>query len=194
MTDHHAAVGPSFYHPTHYDSGWPLRTKLYLLAWRITAATLFRWLPSRWFGGRNAVLRLFGARIHPTAKVYPGCIIYSPARLELAERSTLGTAVHCLCVDDVRLDADVTVSQEAFLCTAGHDVDHPARPLTTAPIRLGRGSWVFARAIILPGVDLGEGAVAAAGAVVAKSVPPFAIVAGNPARVVRERRYRGVAP
>ena len=66
--------------------------------------------------------------------------------------------------------------------------------LTTAPIRLGRGSWVFARAIILPGVYLGEGAVAAAGAVVAKSVPPFAIVAGNPARVVRERRYRGVAP
>lgn len=191
MSDHEAIGGRAFYHPVSYQSAWPLRTKLYLLAWRITSATLFRWLPSRAFAARRAVLRLFGARIHATARVYPGCAIYAPSRLTLGERSTLGEGVNCMCVDDVRLDADVTVSQHAFLCTAGHDVDHPSRPLTTAPIRLGRGSWVFARAIILPGVDLGEGAVAAAGAVVAKSVPPFAIVAGNPARVVRERRYRG---
>jgi len=188
MTD---PAGPSYYQPTDYDAGWPLRTKLYLLAWRITAATIYGWLPSRCFGARHAVLRLFGARIHPTARVHRGCTIYSPARLTLGERSTLGKGVHCLCVDEIRLDADVTVSQEAFLCTAGHDVDDPARPLTTAPIHLGRGSWVFVRAIILPGVSLGEGAVAAAGAVVAKSVPPYAIVAGNPARVIRERRYRG---
>jgi acetyltransferase-like isoleucine patch superfamily enzyme len=47
--------------------------------------------------------------------------------------------------------------------------------------------WVGARAIILPGVTIGHGSVIGAGAVVAKSVPPYSIVVGNPGRVVRSR-------
>lgn len=193
MTDDTPPDAPlsPYYDPVEYESGWPLGTKLYLFAWRITAATIYRWIPVRGFGMRAALLRWFGARIHPTARIYPGCTIYSPRMLVVDERSCIGTGVHCLNVEEVHLDADVTVSQEAFLCTAGHDVDVPSRPLTTAPIRLCRGSWVFARAIVLPGVTLGEGSVAAAGAVITRSVPPFAIVAGNPGRVIRERRYCG---
>lgn len=45
--------------------------------------------------------------------------------------------------------------------------------------------WIGAGAIILPGVTIGEGAIVGAGAVVTKDVPPFAVVAGNPARIIR---------
>lgn len=183
-----------FYQPAEYESDWTLAMKLYLLAWRVTAASLFRFLPTSWFWFRNSLLRLFGATIHPTARVYPTCRVYLPYRLTLGARSCLGPGVDCLCAAEVVLDDDVTVSQDAFLCTAGHDVDHASRSLTTAPIRLGRGSWVFARAILLPGVSLGEGAVAAAGSVVTRPVEAFTIVAGNPARPVRTRGYRGAAP
>ena len=54
-------------------------------------------------------------------------------------------------------------------------------------MRIGDWAWLSFRSTILPGVTIGEGAVVAAGAVVTRDVPPYAIVAGIPARVVGER-------
>ena len=62
-----------------------------------------------------------------------------------------------------------------------HDWSTNAR----APIRIMRGAWIGARAIILKGVTIGEGAVVGAGSVVTKDVPDWTIVAGNPARIIR---------
>ncbi len=56
------------------------------------------------------------------------------------------------------------------------------------PPHIGRDAWIGARVLLLPGVRIGQGAIVAAGAVVTKDVPPFAIVAGIPARVIG---YRG---
>lgn len=55
-----------------------------------------------------------------------------------------------------------------------------------APVRICDHSWIGFNSIILKGVTIGEGAIVAAGSVVTKDVPPFTIVAGNPARVIRE--------
>lgn len=55
-----------------------------------------------------------------------------------------------------------------------------------APIRVGDKAWIGMRSIVLPGVTLGEGCIVGAGSVVTKDVPAWTIVAGNPARVVRE--------
>ena len=52
---------------------------------------------------------------------------------------------------------------------------------------IGSGVWIGMRAMLLPGVTIGEGAIIAAGAVVTKDVEPYAIVGGNPARVIRKR-------
>jgi len=58
--------------------------------------------------------------------------------------------------------------------------------VSRAPIQIHDKAWIGARAIITKGVTIGEGAVVATGAVVTKDVPPYTIVAGNPARVIRE--------
>jgi phosphonate metabolism protein (transferase hexapeptide repeat family) len=61
------------------------------------------------------------------------------------------------------------------------------------PVAIGHDVWVGHGAIVLPGRSIGTGAVVAAGAVVTKDVAPYAIVAGNPARVIRQRFSAAVA-
>jgi len=69
----------------------------------------------------------------------------------------------------------------------------PFRPLRLAsaevpgrPIRIQRNVWIGFDACVLPGVTIGEGSVVGARSVVSEDVPPFAVVAGNPARVIRQ--------
>jgi acetyltransferase-like isoleucine patch superfamily enzyme len=66
---------------------------------------------------------------------------------------------------------------------------HNKKDWTHVPVKavkIGNKSWVGLNVIILKGVEIGEGSVVAAGSVVTKTVPPWTIVAGNPARVIRE--------
>ena len=70
----------------------------------------------------------------------------------------------------------------ARLGNAGRDP-----PVRQRPIRIGNDVWIERRAILLPGVTVGDGAVIVAGAVVEEDVPPYAILAGSPARIVRYR-------
>jgi acetyltransferase-like isoleucine patch superfamily enzyme len=58
--------------------------------------------------------------------------------------------------------------------------------VTVKPVKIGNKSWIGLNVIVLKGVEIGEGAVVAAGSVVVKSVPPWTVVAGNPAKVIRE--------
>ena len=153
----------------------------------------FSLIPSPLTSLRNAILRLFGAKLGRSVNVHPTCRIYAPWNLTLGDRSCLSARVDCYCVADVSIGADSTVSQDAFLCTASHDIDRADRRLVTAPISIDRGAWVFARATILPGVTVGEGAVVAACAVVTHDVASHSVVAGNPARHVRQRNFRGAS-
>jgi putative colanic acid biosynthesis acetyltransferase WcaF len=179
----------SFYDPVVYRSHHSLADKLYLLGWRVTRSVCFQFTPARLNGIRIALLRIFGGDVADTAVIHPTCRIYSPRTLRIGERSCLAERVDCYSVAAIDIGDDVTVSQDAFLCTASHDIDAADRHLVTRPIRIEDGAWVFARAIILPGVTLARGAVVAAGAVVHGDVAQATVVAGNPAQAIRERRH-----
>jgi maltose O-acetyltransferase len=91
--------------------------------------------------------------------------------------------------DQIVIGDRVRIGQEVLVLTSTHQVgDHAGRAgdFTTAPVSIASGAWLGARAIILPGVSIGDGAVVAAGAVVNTSVPADQLVAGVPARPVRD--------
>lgn len=83
--------------------------------------------------------------------------------------------------------ADVSIGPEAAILTLGHDPQSPGFALRGGDVHIGDHAWIGYRAIVLPGVTIGEGAVIAAGAVVTSDVEPFAIMGGNPARQVGTR-------
>ncbi len=84
----------------------------------------------------------------------------------------------------------VSISAGVWLVTGSHDINDPQFPAFFKPIVIGNHVWIGMRATILAGVTIGEGAVVMAGAVVTRDVPPYAVVGGVPAKVVKERELR----
>ncbi|SRR5579885_251402 len=164
-----------------------LRNRLGRAVWDLTWLFLFRPTPRILYGWRRFLLRLFGARIGHGAVVHASARIWGPWNLEMEAHSCLSHHVDCYSVDKIRIGACATISQYSFLCAASHDPDTPNMTLTTAPITIGDHAWVAADAFVGPGVTIGEGAVVGARSTVFKDVPPWMIVGGSPARMLRKR-------
>ena len=173
-----------------FDNSWyqPGRSRFWQAAWFFGGLPLLRLsiIPSS--GLRVALLKCFGASVGSGIVIKPGVRVKYPWRLKIGDHCWLGEDCWIDNLADVELGHDVCVSQGAYLCTGNHDWNDPAFGLILGPIRLGPGSWVGARALLAPGVTLGEQAIAAAGSVVTKSIPAGMVYAGNPARFVRERK------
>lgn len=82
---------------------------------------------------------------------------------------------------------DISIGPEAAVLTLSHDPQSAQFSDKGGAVEIGDRAWIAFRAIILPGVTIGEGAVVAAGSVVTKDVPPFTIVAGVPAKEIGKR-------
>lgn len=171
-----------------YHDKLPRRLKLYRLLWLAIYVTLFYPLP--YFVGRRFrrwLLRLFGAQLATGVVVYPSAKVWNPKNLSMNVDSVADRNVYLYCVAPIHIGRQVAISDGAFLCTASHDVTLLSHPLTYYPITIKNGAWIGARAFIGPGVTIGEGAIVGACAVVTKDVPPWAIVAGNPAQIIKWR-------
>lgn len=135
----------------------------------------------------------------------PGLRMSPTASLRNGERITLGRGVHvgerCYLwagdtVGRIRIGDDVLLAPEVFLTASNYGTVAGRRvmeqPKREADVVIGDDVWLGARVVVLPGVTVGAGAIVGAGSVVTKDVPPNAIAAGIPARVVAWRE--GAAP
>lgn len=136
---------------------------------------------------RVKLLHLFGAKCWKGIQIFPSCRIWAPWNLTTGRSVAIDDSVDLYNVDKISIGHFVAISRRAFLCTASHDILDIARPLVTKPIVIHNGVWIGAQAYIGPGVVIGEGAIVAACAVVVKDVPPWTVVGGNPARVIKKR-------
>ncbi|UYJ17973.1 MAG: hypothetical protein OGM58_00210 [Veillonellaceae bacterium] len=77
------------------------------------------------------------------------------------------------------------ISPDASILTVNHDFEN-TWIIKCKPVRIKKKAWIGAKAIIMPGVTIGEGAVIGSGAIVTKDVPDHTIAVGNPARVIKK--------
>lgn len=133
------------------------------------------------------VLRQFGAKMGEQCAVFGTAKVFAPWNLEFGDYVCIAPGVELYSKGKIIIGNHVTISQGAYLCTAGHDVSSPVMALKVGDIHIADDVWVAARATVLPGVTLAEGAVVGACAVVSRDVPAWKIVAGNPARIVKDR-------
>jgi len=93
-----------------------------------------------------------------------------------------------------KIGDNVMMGPEVIMYSSNHNIDRIDIPMCQQgfkdiePIIIGNDVWIGRRVIILPGVTIGDGCVIGAGAVVAKSIPPYSIAVGNPAKVIKNRK------
>jgi serine acetyltransferase len=121
-----------------------------------------------------------------TFTLYTGCTVgvVPGARLSLGGGyANHGVAI--VCFEEIAIGRDVAIGPDVFIRDSdSHIISGPGRS-STEPIRIGDRVWIGARAVILKGVTIGDGAIVAAGSVVTKDVDPGTLVAGVPAKLIR---------
>ncbi len=133
------------------------------------------------------VLRLFGATIGEGVRIKPGVQVKFPWRLTISDYVWIGENTWIDNIAPVLIDSHVCISQAVYLCTGNHDWSHPDFKLIPAAIHIQQGSWIAARAVIGPGVVVGQGAILCLGSVTGRSLQPMTIYAGNPAQAIKKR-------
>lgn len=155
-----------------YDKGGPIWKQA---VWHVVSYTVFQkwWFPIK---ARPAVLRLFGATIGDHVRIREDVKINLPWKLTLGDHCWVGDGARLLTADDLIVGRGVCISQDAFICTGGHDPRSPTFEFITQPVVIEDGAWVAADALVMYGVTIGAHAVVGARAVVTKDVEPEAFI------------------
>lgn len=138
------------------------------------------------------------ARIGEASAISPDAVFSNAERIEIGERARIGSRCHIWAgpgTGRIQIGHDVLMGPEVLLTAASYDYNAGSpvtdQPMVEADILIGNDVWFATRAVVLPGARIGDGAVIAAGAVVKGDIPPFAIAAGSPAKIVG---YRSIRP
>lgn len=137
---------------------------------------------------RRAYLKIYLGSLGANTGVQMGCRFLNGRRVYLGTRNVINFG----CLLDgrrftIRVGNDVSIGPEATILTLGHDPQSATFEDRGGDVVIGDRAWIGYRALVMPGVTIGEGAVIAACAVVTEDVDPFTIVAGVPAKKIGDR-------
>ena len=178
-------------HPASPNS---IQNRVMRVLWGLVQATLFRFSPRPCHRWRRMLLRLFGAQLRSTSRVYPKVKIWAPWNLCMGDYATIADDVDCYCYARITLGDRVVVSQYTYLCGATHDFELRKRPLIPMPITIGAGTWIAADVFVGPGVTIGEESVVGARSSVFTDLPSWKVCVGTPAKPVRDRVMKDDEP
>ena len=163
--------------------------------WRVAYASSVKWLPRSCYSKASKHLRVLFARkvlkkcgknvnIERAATFSADCI--------LGDNSDIG--YKCEVHGPVIIGNDVLMGPEVVVYTVNHKTESTDAPIRLQgnddpkPVVIGDGCWLGHRSMIMPGVEIGPHSIVAAGAVVTKSFPPYSVIGGVPARLIKIRK------
>ena len=141
---------------------------------------------------KGVFLRLIGAKVGRRVVFYPGVWICTGQKLILGDDVDLAKDVLITTAGGVTIGDRTLVGYCTHILSSNHNILPGHKPIFNSAhinkaVFISQDVWIGSSCIILPGITIGEGAVIAAGSVVTKNVPPYAIVGGNPAIIIKMR-------
>jgi acetyltransferase-like isoleucine patch superfamily enzyme len=127
---------------------------------------------------------IFRSNIKWTVGLYYGVEIRHPWKLKIGDSSVIGHGVTLDARKGLIIGSNVNISSDVMIWTLHHDYNDMFFKAIGETVIIDDYVWICSRAIILPGVKIGKGAVIASGAVVTKDVKEFTIVGGVPAKII----------
>lgn len=144
---------------------------------------------TRCFGFKRFLYRFVGAKIGKNVRICSSVKISGNGNLSIGDNTWIGHETLIICSSTVIIGSNVDIAPRVFIGTGTHKVDLNAAGVAgegiSKDVIIGDGCWLGAGSIILPGTELGEKTVVAAGAVVTKSFGSYLVVGGVPARVIK---------
>ena len=158
-----------------------------------------QWLPSSYIRGcavfgviRHLICKQLFAHCGKEARIEPRAFFNSGRNVSIGDYSSIGERTKIR--GSVKIGNHVMMGEEVIIISWSHDFARTDIPMTQQGFKeertvvIGDDVWIGSRAIILTGVNVGNGVIIGAGAVVAKDVPDWAVVVGNPAKILRMRK------
>ena len=125
--------------------------------------------------------------------IRPGAVFGSGRNVKIGDYSKIGINCRIQCAATLTIGNHVGIASDVQIIDVNHSFADTTVPILTQgwleprPIVIEDDVWIGARSILLPGITIGKGSIIGAGSVVTKNIPPFSIVGGNPAKVIKSR-------
>jgi len=145
-------------------------------------------VPSHHF--RRLIYKLGGVSIGRGSAIHTGARFYNAKNIKIGQDSIIGEGAVLDGRDSLVIGNHVDIASEVMIYNSKHDINDPNFSAVNYPVEIGDYVFIGPRAIILPGIKIGKGAIVGAGAVVTKDVEDFKIVGGVPAKEIGERQNK----
>ena len=164
------------------------RVYSYILDFSLMILHVTTWIPLHTL--RNFIWRLSGMTIGPKSTLHTGVRVFNPMNIRIGKGTIIGYRSFLDGRRKIRIGDHTDIASEVMIYNEEHDIDDPEFKATGEEVIIGNYVFIGPRAIILPGVSVGDNAVIAAGAVVTKDVSKGEVVGGVPAKKIRNRKLK----
>jgi acetyltransferase-like isoleucine patch superfamily enzyme len=141
---------------------------------------------------RKKVYQISGARIGRGSTIHMGCRFFDLSNIKIGEDTIVGHRAFLDGRASLIIGNHVDIASEVMIYNSEHNIEREDFGAIEEPVNIGDYVFIGPRAMVLPGVKIGKGAIIAAGAVVTKDVGEFAIVGGVPAKQIGERKNKNL--
>ena len=136
---------------------------------------------------RNLWLRLFGIKVPFSSSIHRECKFFHIGKFRMGKHSVVNFGCYLDNRRGIEIGSNTAIAHNTKIYTLGHNIHSSQFETKGAEVKIGNNVFVFSNVLIMPGVVIGDGAVILPGSVVTKSVEPFTVVGGNPAKIISMR-------